>query len=237
METAEATGPDERLVAQRTEELRQALDGTIHGMAAAVECRDPYTAGHQQRVADLARRMGEALEFSETRLLGTYYAGLVHDLGKISVPAEILSYPAQLSRAAMDIVREHPAAGAQILKGSTFPWPIAEIICQHHERLDGTGYPRGLSGDAILMEARILAVADVVEAMASHRPYRPALGIEAALDEITGKRNLLYDARAVDACVLLFRENRFKFEQEWLYAFSPGNHFHVARPVVSAGPP
>ena len=202
----------EQLVAKRTEELRLALEGTIHAMAAAVESRDPYTAGHQQRVAVLARRMAQEMGLPEERVMATYYAGIVHDLGKISVPAEILSSPAKLSKAAMDIIREHPATAFEILKGIAFPWPIAEIVRQHHERLDGSGYPQGLSGDAISTEARILAVADVVEAMASHRPYRPALGIEAALNEITEKRNTFYDAKAVDACVRLFREQGFKLE-------------------------
>jgi putative nucleotidyltransferase with HDIG domain len=202
----------EQLVAKRTEELRLALDGFIHAMAAAVESRDPYTAGHQHRVAELARRIAQEMGLPEETILATYFAGMIHDLGKISVPAEILSSPARLSKAAMDIIREHPATAFEILKGIAFPWPIAEIVRQHHERLDGSGYPQGLSGDAISMEARILAVADVVEAMASHRPYRPALGIEAALNEIIAKRNTLYDAEAVDACVRLFREKEFKLE-------------------------
>jgi len=202
----------EQLVAKRTEELRLALDGFIHAMAAAVESRDPYTAGHQHRVAGLARRIAQEMGLPEETILAAYFAGMIHDLGKISVPAEILSSPARLSKAAMDIIREHPATAFEILKGIAFPWPIAEIVRQHHERLDGSGYPQGLSGNAISIEARILAVADVVEAMASHRPYRPALGIVAALNEVIAKRNTLYDAEAVDACVRLFREKDFKLE-------------------------
>lgn len=202
----------ERSVTERTEELRLALDGTIHAMAAAVECRDPYTAGHQQRVANLARHMARELGLPEERVMGTYYAGIVHDLGKISVPSEILTMPTHLCAEAMGMIRKHSTTGFRILKRIRFPWPIADIVHQHHERLDGSGYPRGLKGDAICMEARIVAVADVVEAMASHRPYRPALGIDAALGEILAKRNTLYDAEAVDACVRLFREKGFQLD-------------------------
>jgi response regulator RpfG family c-di-GMP phosphodiesterase len=200
----------EQLVAQRTAELRQALDGFIHAMAVAVESRDPYTAGHQHRVAELARRIAQEMDLPEETILGAYFAGMIHDLGKISVPAEILSSPAKLSKAAMDIIREHPATAFEILKGIAFPWPIAEIVRQHHERLDGSGYPQGLSGNAISIEARILAVADVVEAMASHRPYRPTLGIEAALAEIVERRSTWFDPDVVAACVRLFREKGFK---------------------------
>lgn len=202
----------EELVGKRTDELRLALNGFVRAMAAAVESRDPYTAGHQQRVADLSRRLAQEMALPEEKVLAVYYAGLIHDLGKISIPAEILSTPAKLSRAAMDIIREHPATAYEILKDIPFSWPIAEIIRQHHERQNGTGYPRGLSGEAISLEARILAVADVVEAMASHRPYRPALGMDAALEEIIGKRDTVYDARAVDACVRLFREQGYHFQ-------------------------
>jgi response regulator RpfG family c-di-GMP phosphodiesterase len=202
----------EQLVEKRTEALRLALHAFIRAMAAAVESRDPYTAGHQQRVAGLARRMAQEMALPEETILAAYFAGTIHDLGKISVPAEILSSPAKLSKAAMDIIREHPATAFEILKGIAFPWPIAEIVRQHHERLDGSGYPQGLLGDAITIEARILAVADVVEAMASHRPYRPAMGIDAALEEIGRGRGVRYDAAAVDACVRLFREQSYKLE-------------------------
>jgi len=202
----------EQLVEKRTAALRQALDAFIHAMAAAVESRDPYTAGHQHRVAGLARRMAQEMALPEETILAVYFAGSIHDLGKISVPAEILSSPAKLSKDAMAIIREHPASGFEILKGIVFPWPIAEIVRQHHERLDGSGYPQGLSADAILIEARILAVADVVEAMASHRPYRPALGTDAALEEIGRGRGVRYDAAAVDACAKLFKEQAFAFE-------------------------
>jgi len=202
----------EKLVRQRTAELREALEGTICAMASAVESRDPYTAGHQQRVARLARTIAEEMGLTDEQVQGTYHAGLVHDLGKISVPAEILSSPAKLGNEEMGIIRKHPETGSRILGGVRFPWPLAEIVRQHHERRDGSGYPLGLSGDAIRIEARIIAVADVVEAMASHRPYRPALGIDAALAEIVGKRAIQYDAETVDACVRLFREKGFDLD-------------------------
>ena len=202
----------EELVRQRTVELHDALEGTIRAMALAVESRDPYTAGHEQRVARLARAIAEEMGLPADEVLGTYYAGLVHDVGKISVPAEILSSPAKLDKEEMGILRKHPETGARILGSVRFPWPLAEIVRQHHERLDGSGYPHGLSGTAIRIEARIIAVADVVEAMASHRPYRAALGIEAALAEIVEKRGTWFDTDVVAACVRLFREKGFAFE-------------------------
>jgi putative two-component system response regulator len=202
----------EELVRQRTAELRDALEGTIRAMALAVESRDPYTAGHEQRVARLARAIAEEMGRPEEEVLGTYYAGLVHDVGKISVPAEILTFPGKLGKEELGIIRKHPETGSRILSTVRFPWPLAEIVHQHHERLDGSGYPRGLSGDAIRIEARILAVADVIEAMASHRPYRAALGIEAALAEIVERRGTFYDADVGDACMRLFREKGFKWD-------------------------
>jgi putative nucleotidyltransferase with HDIG domain len=202
----------EELVRQRTAELRDALEGTIRAMALAVESRDPYTAGHEQRVARLARAIAEEMGRPEEEVLGTYYAGLVHDVGKISVPAEILSYPGKLGKEELGIIRKHPETGSRILSTVRFPWPLAEIVHQHHERLDGSGYPLGLSGAAIRIEARILAVADVVEAMASHRPYRAALGIEAALVEIVEKRGTWFDTDVVAACVRLFKEKGFTLD-------------------------
>lgn len=209
----------ERLVEQRTEELRdtnlrlnKAIHGTIHAMCRMVECRDPYTAGHQQRVADLARAIAGAMGLDRDRIDGTYFAGVVHDVGKISIPAEILSKPGKLTNIEMDMVRMHSQVGADILKGTEFPWPVANIVLQHHERIDGSGYPQGLSGDEITIEARILAVSDVVEAMAAHRPYRPALGIEKALDEVVSQKGRTLDHDAVDHCVQLFNEGQFSFE-------------------------
>jgi len=208
----------ERLVQERTRKMEEALGnwkeataGTILAMSSAVESRDPYTAGHQQRVADLGRAIARELALSEDEINAVYYAGLVHDLGKIGVPAEILTHPGKLCSEAMSLVRKHPQAGCRILEKVRFPWPIGRIILEHHERLDGSGYPQGLSGEQICKEARILAVADVVEAMVSHRPYRPALGIAAALAEIEAGRAVKYDAAAVQACVGLYREKGFEF--------------------------
>ncbi|NQU39591.1 MAG: response regulator [Lentisphaerae bacterium] len=199
----------ELMVAQRTTELSAALEGTIRAMANMVESRDPYTAGHQQRVSRLAQSIAETMGLPEEEVRGTYFAGLIHDIGKIGVPTEILTTPVKLCKEAIGMIRKHPGTGSRILGNIQFPWPLAEIIHQHHERMDGSGYPMGLAGPAIRMEARILAVSDVVEAMAGHRPYRAALGIEAALEEIETGRGLAYDAAVVDACLLLFREKGF----------------------------
>jgi HD-GYP domain-containing protein (c-di-GMP phosphodiesterase class II) len=192
--------------------LRAALDGTIEALAATVERRDAYTAGHQLRVAALAHAIGSELRLSAERIHGLHLAASIHDIGKIGVPAEILAKPVRLAAVEMSIVRTHAQTGYDILKGVDFPWPIADIIGQHHERLDGSGYPQGLKDGEILLEARILAVADVVEAMSSHRPYRAALGIEAALKEIERGRGSLYDPEVADACVRLFRDGRFAFK-------------------------
>ncbi len=195
--------------AQRS--LRHALDGVIEAIGRATESRDPYTAGHQRLVTDLAVAIAGELGL-ETRVIdGIRAAGLLHDVGKLAIPAEILSKPSALSRMEMELMKGHPEAGYEILKTVDFPWPVPEIVLEHHERLDGTGYPRGLGGAAICIEARILAVADVVEAMASHRPYRPALGIEPAIEEIVRGRGTAYDEHVVDACVRLLRESRFAF--------------------------
>jgi len=180
-------------------------------MAFAVESRDPYTAGHQRRVADLAHAIGSEMGLSEERLVGIRMGGIIHDLGKISVPAEILSKPSRLNEHEFGMIKLHPQVGYDILKKIDFPWPIAQMVYQHHERMDGSGYPQGLSGKKILLEARILAVADVVEAMASHRPYRPALGIDKALEEILKNKNVFYDPEVVDACLKLFKEKGFEF--------------------------
>jgi putative two-component system response regulator len=204
----------EQMVQQRTTELNRALEGAIRAMALAVESRDPYTAGHQQRVAGLARAMAKEMGLPTEGIQAVYFAGVIHDLGKLSVPAEILSKPSRLTDAEFALIKAHPRTGFEILRTVEFPWPLAEIVLQHHERMGGTGYPRGLSGDQISPEARILAVADVVEAMASHRPYRPALGIEAALAEIGERRGTLYDTDVVAVCVRLFREKGFNLEQE-----------------------
>jgi PAS domain S-box-containing protein/putative nucleotidyltransferase with HDIG domain len=181
--------------------LRQALESIIKVVASTVEQRDPYTAGHQYRVAELARSIALELELSVDHVESVSMAGVIHDIGKISVPAEILSKPSKLNEVEFALIREHARIGYEILREVEFPWPIALIVYQHHERLNGSGYPQGLRGEDILLEARILGVADAVEAMASHRPYRPAHGIERALEEISTNRGTLYDPRVVDACL------------------------------------
>jgi putative nucleotidyltransferase with HDIG domain len=187
------------------EALKQTLNGTVVALARAVEMRDPYTAGHQMRVSELATRVALELGFSEDRLEGVRVMGLLHDIGKIIVPAEILTKPSKLTDYEFLFIKNHSQAGYDILKEIQFPWPVAAAVFQHHERLDGSGYPLGLSGDRIMMEAKILAVADVTESMSSHRPYRPALGTDAALEEIMGNRAILYAPEAVDALVKILR--------------------------------
>ncbi|TFG90971.1 MAG: PAS domain S-box protein [Candidatus Atribacteria bacterium] len=190
--------------------LRVALGGTIQALAVAVETRDPYTAGHQKRVADLSRAIAAEMCLDNNRIDGIRMAGVVHDLGKMSIPAEILSKPSKLSEIEYSLIKTHPKAGYDILKDVEFPWPIAQIVLQHHERIDGSGYPAGLKGEEILLEARIIGVADVVEAIASYRPYRQGLGIEKALGEITKNKGILYDKAVVDACLRLFSEKGYK---------------------------
>jgi HD-GYP domain-containing protein (c-di-GMP phosphodiesterase class II) len=192
--------------------LQVSLRGSIQVISRIVEMRDSYTAGHQRRVTALSRAIGLEMGLAEDRVEGLCLAGDIHDLGKISVPAEILSKPTRLTESEFQLIRIHPQAGYDIVKEIDFPWPIAEIILQHHERLDGSGYPQGLRGAVILLEARILAVADVVEAIASHRPYRPALGIEAGLEELEQQKGILYDPDVVKACLTLFREKGFAFQ-------------------------
>ncbi len=199
----------EQLVNTRTTELQEGFHGIIQAISQVLESRDPYTAGHQQRVSELALALSHELDCPPEQRTGLYYAGMIHDLGKIAVPAEILSKPTRLSEIEFGLIKNHSQAGYDMLKNIQFPWPIADVVLQHHERIDGSGYPQGLQGDTILLEARILAVADVVEAMSSHRPYRPGLGIEAALEQIEQGRGKLYDPDVVDACLWLFREKGF----------------------------
>ncbi len=201
----------ETQILQSRENLLKAMKGIIQAMAFAVETRDPYTAGHQQRVADLAHAIAEEMGLSLDQIDGILMVGIIHDLGKMSVPAEILSKPVKLNEMEFGLIKKHPRVGYEILKEIEFPWPIAQIVLQHHERMDGSGYPSGLSGEDILLEARILAVADVVEAMASHRPYREALGLDKALEEISKNQGILYDPNVVVACLRLFKEKGFKF--------------------------
>ncbi|WP_035042968.1 HD domain-containing phosphohydrolase [Desulfovibrio sp. X2] len=191
-------------------QLQLTLKQTVNALAITSEKRDPYTAGHQQRVTQLACAIAHELGFDEERVEGIRVAGLLHDIGKIYVPAEILAKPARLTNMEMGLVKTHSEVGYDILKEVPFPWAVADFVLQHHERIDGSGYPNGLSGEDILPEARIICVADVVEAMSSHRPYRAALGIERALGEIQRNRGKLYDAEMVDVCLELFRKG-FQF--------------------------
>jgi len=196
---------------QRTlDSLRKAVGTTIQVMVSAVEIRDPYTSGHQFRVANLARAIATEMVLPQEKIEGIRMAGSIHDIGKLSIPAEILSKPTSLTELEFSLIKEHSRSGYEILKDVESPWPLAQIVYQHHERVDGSGYPRNLKGNDILMEARIMAVADVVEAMASHRPYRPALGIDAALAEIEKNKGILYDEDAVNACLRLFRNKGYK---------------------------
>ena len=194
------------------DKLRKITGATIQAMAQTVEVRDPYTAGHQKRVADLARAIATRMGLSSDRVDGIRMAGVIHDIGKISVPAEILSKPGLLTPLEFSLIKTHAQIGYDILKDIEFPWDIATMVLQHHERLDGSGYPQGVTGERILLEARILTVADVVEAMASHRPYRPSLGMDKAMEEIKEKRGRFYDPDVVDACLRLFSENKFTFK-------------------------
>ncbi|MCK9373269.1 MAG: PAS domain S-box protein [Sulfuricurvum sp.] len=191
--------------------LQQSLEQSIQTIAATVEARDPYTAGHQRRVSELATAIAVEMGLPKEQVNGIHLASIIHDLGKIQIPSEILSKPGKLNTIEFMLIQTHPQAGYDILKEVTFPWPIARMILQHHEKLDGSGYPQGLVADQILLEAKIITVSDVVEAMSSHRPYRPALGINAALEEIKRGRGIVYDPSVVDACLHLFNEKGFRF--------------------------
>ena len=196
---------------QAEEKLKKTMDATIETVSKIVEVKDPYTAGHQQRVSQLTTAIAKELNLSPDKIEGIRVASLIHDIGKISVPTEILSKSTTLSDIEFSLIKEHSRIGYDILKPIDFSFPVAEIVLQHHERLDGSGYPRGLKGDEILLEAKIMGVVDVVEAMSSHRPYRPALGIDAALEEISKNKGILYDPEVVDICLRLFKEKGFKF--------------------------
>jgi len=194
-------------------QLQLSLEGTVAAVSKSVQARDPYTAGHQKRVTELSIAIAHEMGLDEPQVKGIHMGASIHDIGKIQVPAELLSKPARLNETEYKLIKEHAQIGYDILKDIDFPWPVAEIAHQHHEHMDGSGYPQGLKGDEICLEARIVAVADVVEAINSHRPYRPALGIEVALDEIKKNRGTFYDPEVVDACLKLFSEGRFSFEE------------------------
>lgn len=195
-----------------TEQLKNALEQTINVIVAALEKRDPYTAGHQRNVAELSLMLAERLGFDSHAIEGVRLGAMIHDIGKIGVPAEILTRPGRLSEIEFNLIKTHPEVGYDIVKGVELPWPVALMVRQHHERLDGSGYPLGLKDDEINYQAKIIAVADVIDAMSSHRPYRPALGIESAIQEIDKHKGLLYESVVVEAAIDLFREGRM----DWL---------------------
>jgi PAS domain S-box-containing protein/putative nucleotidyltransferase with HDIG domain len=202
----------EEKLQQTLESLRKAVGTTVQVLVSAVESRDSYTAGHQSRSADMACAIATEMGLAQEKIEGIRMAGIIHDIGKLSIPAEILSKPTKLTEIEFALIKEHARSGYEMLKDVESPWPLAEIVYQHHERMNGSGYPRNLKGDEIIMESQILAVADVVEAMASHRPYRPTLGIKAALEEIEKNRGILYDNAVADACLKLFREKGYQLK-------------------------
>ena len=193
--------------------MKKALTETVEAIAFMSEMRDPYTAGHQRRVAKLASAVAKEMGMSEDQIEGIRVSGFLHDVGKIVVPAEILSKPGRINEAELSLIRTHSSVGYEILKLLEFPWPVAKAVLQHHERRDGSGYPGGLTSELLTVEAEILAVSDVVESMASRRPYREALGIDKALEEISQKKGTLYNPQVVDACLRLFREKSFQFDE------------------------
>lgn len=199
-----------RKLEHKIAQLKATIMSIVKMAMALSEMRDPYTAGHERRVAEIAVAIGAELGFDADRQEGLRAAGYLHDVGKIAIPTEILSKPGKLSSTEFLLIKQHPRDGFEVLKSVEFPWPVAQVALQHHERMDGSGYPHGLQGDAILFEARIMAVADVIEAMASHRPYRAGLGIDKALAEIERGRGSLYDAAVADACLKLFREKGYR---------------------------
>ncbi len=195
-----------------TGDSRNVLDETIDAILTLYEKRDPYTAVHQRRVAQLACAIAREMGLQEGQIDGIRIAGAIHDIGKVAVSMDILSKPGKLSEYEFSIIKTHTTVAFEVIRGLKFPWPIAQAIFQHHERLNGSGYPEGLRGEDIILEARGIGVADVVEAMSSHRPYRPALGIDNALEEISSQRAILYDSNVVDACLRLFAKKGFEFK-------------------------
>jgi PAS domain S-box-containing protein/putative nucleotidyltransferase with HDIG domain len=206
---------DVTAVHEAQQETQRALAQTVETIGAVVDKRDPYTGIHQHRVADLAMAIGRRLNLKDSQLEGLYLGALIHDVGKVAVPSEVLARPGRLSAEELALVRTHVQVGVDMIRGTPFPWPLAQIIAQHHERLDGSGYPYGLSAGELLLEARIVAVADVFESMASHRPYRPALGVEAALAELRGQRGRLYCPAAVDGCTWIVEASGFDVHRMW----------------------
>jgi len=196
---------------QSYKKLQKIIEGTANIITKVVELRDPYSTGHQQKVSKLATAIAREMKLSQDKIEGTRIASLVHDIGKVNLPTEIVSKPGKLIEVEFNLIRNYPKVGYDILKKVDFPWPIAEIVFQHQEKIDGSGYPRGLKGDNICIEAKILGVANVVEAMSSYKSYRPALSIDEALAEISKNKNILFDPKVVDTCIRLFKEKDFKF--------------------------
>jgi putative nucleotidyltransferase with HDIG domain len=197
---------------QSYKKLQKIIEGTAHIIMKVVEIRDPYSTGHQQRVSKLAMAIAQEMKLSQDKIEGTRIASLVHDIGKVNLPTEIVSKPSKLVEVEFNLIKNHPRVGYDILRKVDFPWPIAEIVLQHQEKIDGSGYPKGLKGDEICIEAKILGVANVIEAMSSYKSYRPALSIDEALAEIIKNKNILFDSEVVDTCIKLFKEKKFKFE-------------------------
>ncbi|MDP2945346.1 MAG: HD domain-containing phosphohydrolase [Atribacterota bacterium] len=191
--------------------LQKIIEDTADIITKVVELRDPYSIGHQQRVSKLAMAIAQEMKLPQDKIEGIKIASLVHDIGKVNLPTEIVRKPGKLIEVEFNLIKNHPKISYDLLKKIDFPWPIAEIVFQHQEKIDGSGYPRGLKGDDILIEAKILGVANVVEAMSSYKSYRPALSINESLVEISKYKNILFDSEVVDACIKLFKEKRFKF--------------------------
>ncbi|MBA7644705.1 Cyclic di-GMP phosphodiesterase response regulator RpfG [subsurface metagenome] len=196
---------------QAYKKLVKFIEGTANIITKVVETRDPYSTGHQQRVSKLATVIAQEMKLPQDKIEGTRIASLVHDIGKVNLPTEIISKPGKLIDVEFNLIKNYPKVGCDILRKVDFPWPIAEIVLQHQEKIDGSGYPRGLKGDEICIEAKILGVANVVEAMSSYKSYRPALSIDEALAEIAENKNILFDLEVVDTCIKLFKEKEFKF--------------------------
>jgi len=212
-------------VKRKHSELYKTIEGVIQVVSKVVGSRDPYTASHQRRVAELARAIAREIGLTDWQVTGIYVTGLLHDVGKVSVPSEILSKPGKIDTSEFNIIKNHCRVGYDILQKIDFPWPVTRVVLQHHERLNGSGYPEGLSGDDIILEARILGVADVVEAMSSHRPYRPSLGLDCALEEIKQGSGILYDSGVVAACLKLLGENEIGFNK--IMASAEANNEYV----------
>jgi len=198
-------------VAQNYRNLQKITEGIVNIVSKVIETRDPYSEGHHGRVAKLAIAIAAEMKLSEKRIDGIKFSSMIHDLGKVSLPTDIVSRPGKLFEVEFNLIKNHPNVGYEILKKIEFPWPVAEIVLQHHEKIDGSGYPQGLKGNQILLEAKIICIADVIESMSSSRSYRPAVSIDICLKEIIENKNKLFDSKAVDACVKLFKEKNFRF--------------------------